>query len=258
MASSVFLWFNGITGGGNINTGDGTAAADAYGYSANAGLGQYRIGTNNEGFSAGAALIFDYNTTRVLFAQPIAIGAAPAGTGAIRLTNNQAIVSANNSAQDSNIIWLDASNNLAFGQSNSLTATYYISASGNFTDNGNHVLTLGSTSNLNFGTRLTLSGTAPTIASGFGTSPSIAASNGTMAFVITIGSSPGSTGVLTFPAATTGWVVTAGDLTTPGVNVTKQTAGSNTSVTLTNYNSTLGTAANWTAGDSLICTAMAY
>jgi len=95
--------------------------------------------------------------------------------------------------------------------------------------------------------------TAPTIYSGFGTSPSVSASNGTAAFSITIGSSPGSTGIITMPAEGHGWVCDATDVTTQSASVfiTKQTAYSSNSVTLTQYNDAAA-ATPWTAGDTLL------
>lgn len=101
--------------------------------------------------------------------------------------------------------------------------------------------------------------TAPTVSSGFGTMPAIAASNGTAAFTIDVGTGgTASSGVIGLPTATTGWIVTCTDLTTPGVNVTKQTAVSTASATITNYNSTTGIAAAWTASDILYCQATAF
>ena len=106
---------------------------------------------------------------------------------------------------------------------------------------------------------LAVSGTAPTIASGFGASPSVVASNGTAAFTVNVGTGgAASSGVLTMPAATTGWVVQATDLTNAALFVTVQTAGSTTSVTLTNYSRTTGLAIAWTASDVLSCVATAY
>lgn len=111
---------------------------------------------------------------------------------------------------------------------------------------------------LNFTGHLVATDVAPAIASGFGTSPSISAPTSTAAFRITIGSSPGSTGTITLPTATTGWNCFASDLTTPGTNATKQTGGSTTTAVLTNYNTTTGIAANWTAADALIVNCVAY
>jgi hypothetical protein len=101
------------------------------------------------------------------------------------------------------------------------------------------------------------SATAPSIRTGFGTSPSISAPSGTAAFRVTIGTGGTATsGVLTMPTASNGWNCFSSDQTTPATNYTKQSASSKSSVTLTNYNSS-GTANAWSAGDLLIvnCTA---
>ena len=107
--------------------------------------------------------------------------------------------------------------------------------------------------------RVLFSSTAPTISSGFGTTPSIVASNGTAAFTINVGTGgTASSGVVGLPTATTGWSCEAQDQTTPGVNATKQTANTTTSVTLTNYNTTTGVAAAWTASDILYVNCVAF
>lgn len=94
--------------------------------------------------------------------------------------------------------------------------------------------------------------TAPSISSGFGTTPSIAGLN-PRAFRVTVGTGgTASTGVVTLPAAATAWNCFASDQTTPGANDTKQSASSTTSVTLTNYVTTTGVAGAWTAGDVLV------
>jgi len=95
---------------------------------------------------------------------------------------------------------------------------------------------------------------SPTIASGFGTSPSISANNGTLAFAIHIGTGgTASTGTLSLPGATHGWACDATDITTQSASVfiTKQTAYSSNSVTLTQYNDAAA-ATPWTAGDTLL------
>lgn len=108
-----------------------------------------------------------------------------------------------------------------------------------------------------------LSWPAPTIASGgctTGSAQSISTSNGSAAFAITLGGATcGSTITLTMPAANTGWVCDAHDITTPASNVVDQTAGgSATAVTLTNYARTTGLAANFTAADVLAVKCSAY
>lgn len=93
------------------------------------------------------------------------------------------------------------------------------------------------------------SATAPSIASGFGGSPSIVANNGTAAFTVNVGTGgAASSGVITMPTATTGWLC----LVTPSgapqaAAVTYSAPTSATSVTLTNYTLTTGIALAWTA-----------
>lgn len=114
--------------------------------------------------------------------------------------------------------------------------------------------TIGST------TRIIGSFTAPSISSGFGMDAAIVANNGSFAFTINVGTGgTANTGVIGLPAATTGWSVRCQDITTtPGVFDTKQTASSTTTASIGNFNTTLGTAAAWTASDVLSCSAMAY
>lgn len=100
---------------------------------------------------------------------------------------------------------------------------------------------------------------APTISSGFGTSPSIVASNGSVAFEVNVGTGGVATsGVIGLPAATTGWNCQCSDITTPGANMTRQTASSTSSCTVSNVAMSTGAAAAWTASDKLRCIAMAY
>lgn len=86
--------------------------------------------------------------------------------------------------------------------------------------------------------------TAPIISSGFGSSPSIVANNGTAAFEIDVGA--GTTarmGVIGMPAAKNGWVCHVTDLTSD--IAIRETAFSRTSVTLT-------AASAWATGDRLL------
>jgi hypothetical protein len=103
------------------------------------------------------------------------------------------------------------------------------------------------------------SSTAPAIASGFGTSPSVVASNGTFAFTINVGTSNTGTGVLTLPAAVTGWACSATDTTTVSTTVTSThvVPTSTTSVTFQNYTDVSGTHA-WVDADVLSVQCAAY
>jgi hypothetical protein len=89
---------------------------------------------------------------------------------------------------------------------------------------------------------------AVTISSGFGSTPSIS-STSTAAFTVTIGSTPGTTGVLTMPGTVAhGWICQANDQTT-NTETVGETANSTTSVTVTFYSRTTGVATAPTAAD---------
>lgn len=100
--------------------------------------------------------------------------------------------------------------------------------------------TVGIPQNLSV-TNLLLSGTAPTIAAAGcgGAAAAIVSPNGTAAFKVNVGTTPGSACTITMPTATTGWNCFATDITTNSTSVflQKQTgAESTTSVVLTNFN----------------------
>jgi hypothetical protein len=100
--------------------------------------------------------------------------------------------------------------------------------------------------------------TAPVIASGFGTSPSIANSNASAVFVVNVGTgATASSGVITMPAASTGWIAMCNDVgNTAGLH-TYQTANTTTSITLTCQNSA-GAATAWAASTLVYVIAMGY
>lgn len=103
---------------------------------------------------------------------------------------------------------------------------------------------------------LAVSATAPTVASGFCTSPVLSTPNGTAAFVLTVGTScSASTGTLTMPEAANGWACYLVNTTDPG-DIPVQTGGTTTTVTVENYSRTSGMAANFTDSDVLrvLCT----
>lgn len=107
---------------------------------------------------------------------------------------------------------------------------------------------------------ITASATAPTIDSGFGTGASVTANNGTAAFTIDVGTGGVATsGVITMPAATTGWICSVNNLTTKAAHHTDetyQTATTSTSVTIENQTTASGAATAWDASDviQLACT----
>lgn len=117
---------------------------------------------------------------------------------------------------------------------------------------------------LNAGTsNLLISVTAPTISSGFGTSPSVPSNNGTAAFTVNVGTGgAASSGVIALPAAATGWVCVVENITAQAANRanerTVQTASSTTSVTVQNQLVSTGAAQAWAASDILRLICFAY
>lgn len=103
------------------------------------------------------------------------------------------------------------------------------------------------------GSQLTFSDTAPTISSGFGTTPSISSENGTAAFRVNVGTGgTASSGVIGLPTATAGWNCFCTDLTTQSSTVflCKQTASATTTATIGNFDAA-GAAAAWVASNIL-------
>jgi len=103
----------------------------------------------------------------------------------------------------------------------------------------------------------------PTIASGFGTNPSIVASNGTAAFTVNVGTGGTATGgVLTMPAAKNGWAAKVENITAVAANRGDQrtviTATTTTSITVQNQTISTGAALAWTASDVLQIMCLGY
>lgn len=104
---------------------------------------------------------------------------------------------------------------------------------------------------------MAISVTAPTL-SGFCTSPTVTASNGTAAFLLDVGSScAASTGTITLPTATTGWNCECTNRTSGATRMVTQTSSTTTTCVLQSRD-WAGTAANWVNGDDISCIAMAY
>jgi len=104
-------------------------------------------------------------------------------------------------------------------------------------------------------TNVWASAVAPTVTAGAGAS--IVANNGTGGFSVNLGGAA-STGTITLPTATTGWVLYAQNITHPDANVIGQTGFTQTSATFTNYVRTTGVAGNWSANDVMVCIALGF
>ena len=112
-------------------------------------------------------------------------------------------------------------------------------------------------STLSVGNSLVASSTLPTIASGFGTNPTITASN-TLCFKVVVGTGGAASGTITMPAAPNGWVVNCQDVTSYATTFALQSYSSSTSISVAAYSITTGLATTFTAGDVLLFTATAY
>jgi len=104
---------------------------------------------------------------------------------------------------------------------------------------------------------LVISSVNPTVASGFGTSPTITGTN-TAAFKVVVGTGGAAGGTITMPAAANGWVCQSFDVTAGTTLFLQQTGSTTTSISVTSFSITSGLAANMTAGDVILFMAMAY
>jgi hypothetical protein len=112
---------------------------------------------------------------------------------------------------------------------------------------------------MKFNSQLISQATAPTISSGFGTSPSVTGGF-TSGFRINVGTGgAASSGVIGLPATSNGWNCFCNDLTTRSATVflCKQTASSTNSATIGNFDTT-GAAAAWAASDIIAVNCMGY
>lgn len=114
---------------------------------------------------------------------------------------------------------------------------------------------------LKVGTKLTVSGSAPTIASGGCTSPAVTWNNGTAAFLLTVGTSCAgvTTITLTLPAASNLWKCHAENNTSEAANDASymtSRATSTTAVVLKKFARTTGVAADLTASDTILVSCM--
>jgi hypothetical protein len=107
------------------------------------------------------------------------------------------------------------------------------------------------------GNLIATSSALPTIGSGFGTSPTISATN-TMVFKVVVGSGGAANGTITLPTAVNGWLGFAADVTNGSTLFLQLTGSTTTSVTFTSYSVTTGAAAPMSAGDVVLVNAFAY
>jgi len=107
------------------------------------------------------------------------------------------------------------------------------------------------------GNLIATSNTLPTIASGFGTNPTITAAN-TLVFKVVVGTGGAANGTITLPTAINGWLGFAADVTNGSGIFLQLTASTTTSVTFISYSVTTGSAVNMSAGDVVLVNCFAY
>lgn len=144
---------------------------------------------------------------------------------------------------------------------NGITSTWYSDAGSTAKIIANGLTGALNIKSLNL-TNLWESSTAPTISSGFGSSPSVTANNGTAAFRINVGTGASATsGVIGMPTAAAGWNCAVNDLTAAAAHVaynTRQTTSTVSSVTVENQTTSTGAAIAWAASDILTLQCAAF
>ena len=205
------------------------------------------VGTGAAGSIAGTlrAAVIDQNTKATWTndaSGSYIIAATSAGRMDIGSTDGQVnlrVAAVNRYLFSSTALAFDAANTYDIGNASTELRSLYLGTA----------LYLG-TSNV-----VTVSATAPTIASGGCTSPTIVNNNGTARFEADVGTSCSGSQplVFTLPAATTGWNCTAQNVSNPATSAPAQTSAvSTTSVTITSFSRTTGLAQAWTDGDNVV------
>lgn len=112
--------------------------------------------------------------------------------------------------------------------------------------------------NVFMGAKLVMSNVAPTVSSGFGTSPSIAGANGSVAFSVNVGTGGvATTGVIALPTAPNGWILNCLNTTT-STSFTQQTGSTASTATIGNFVRAGGTALAWATGSVIYITATPF
>ena len=241
LSGALAMGANAITSTGTLGAG-ATTLSGALGMGANAITGTGAITPNaNDGGALGSASL-SYSDLFLANGGEIRFGTQ------VTITASLDRISFNSAGLTTGLLLPSGNNSVDLGDSSTAWRSLYLGTS----------LLFGASGNIQFNGVLADSGTAPTV-SGFGTSPSVPNANGTIAFAINVGTGgTASTGTITLsPAATTGWKVHCEDVTTPTNGITKQTGGTTTTATLTNYD-WAGVAVAWVASDILRCSARAY
>lgn len=150
------------------------------------------------------------------------------------------------------------STTLGAGQVNSVLAAP--GPVGSVTPNTGAFTTLNATSGFSLNSKPVISSTIPTIASGFGTAPSIQMANGTASFRVNVGTGgTASSGVITMPTAQNGWSCAFSPVSPwSTTNVTVAMANGTNSIYVANTLGSTGGAQAWSSGFVFSLNCVAY
>lgn len=116
-----------------------------------------------------------------------------------------------------------------------------------------------SATSIALGTPVALSSTQPTFTSGCGGATGRTIAGTAVAFSVVVGSSSTDNNcVFGLPTATNGWVCRGENQTSAGGKDIKQSASTTSAATMTQYDTTLGTAANFASSDVLKISCLGY
>jgi len=253
-----------ITSGsvGNLSrilVGNGTVTAPSFSFTAESTKGFYSQGANSIGVAFGGVEVFRMSTSGLNVASDV-IG--------LRLgTSSDTILLRGGAAGKVTLTGTTPMFQLG-GTSSSFVAikqsgtTLLVRLADDSANAGIQVSDATIASRILMGANPLVSSTAPTISSGFGTSPSVANNNGTAAFTINVGTGGTATsGVVGLPAATTGWNCHVTDITATAAHTaleTMQIASTTTTVTIESQNRSTGAASAWAASSILRVSCFAY
>lgn len=235
---------------------------------ANGQVGMYYDGTNLALWAASAARMAISNSNADINVsgnnENHSVTAFSVNTDLFKVNSTQVLARSNSLTQFSvgtaGSAWLDVqSTGIALGLSTTTGSSTNVTlgTNSNILFGSNSYIDMANGVGLKVSGKVAVSPNTPTISSGFGTSPSVTNSNGSAAFTINVGTGgTANSGVIGLPTASNGWVCYCQDITTPGANMTRMTASTTTSCTVSNVAMSTGSAAAWTASDILHCIAM--
>lgn len=283
----------GFIDGGIVWLADGTAGAPSLSFSADPDVGLYRAGTNSIGLSTNGTVRATVDSTGITLFNAgslvlpatgtVVAGNGGVGTPSITVVGDQntglysigadqlgvqtgGARSFNFSATAGVLEGITSVPKLVLDNTSGACVQYtgasVCSASNIVTVSASSGLALNSATPLVMNSVIIADPGAPSISSGFGTSPSVSAGVTTAAFRVNVGTGGSATsGVIALNAtATAGWNCFCSDITTNSLTVfnCKQTASTTTTATIGQFSATTGVASAWVASDILAVSCFGY